>query len=248
MSQFVFVVDDSNTNLALAKNALSEQYEVITINSLTQMFKLLERIIPEAILADIQMPGFDPGEFMEHLQSNSHWAAIKVIFMSEENCPELESHCYKAGCVDFIAMPFDNERLLARVMNCTQKSKSKPTVLIIDDSAIIISALGRILRPFYRVLAARDGESGLKQAQKHDINLILLDISMPNMSGFDVIRQLKAVESTSDIPVIFITSSEKPEDQVEGLAEGAVDFIRKPFLQAQVLKRIELHVKKGDAR
>ena len=118
----------------------------------------------------------------------------------------------------------------------------KQTILIIDDEPIVIRALSDILLSKYEVKLARDGKTGLELAQKFGIDLILLDVVMPDMSGFDVLVALKTSEKTISIPVIFITGSSSIESEERGLSLGAVDYIRKPFAPAIVNLRVGLHL------
>ena len=120
----------------------------------------------------------------------------------------------------------------------------KPVILIIDDSPDIINLISGLLKNFYKVKAANNGGTGLKIAQSDNtIDLILLDIMMPNISGFEVCQQLKADVNTCDIPVIFLTAMTNPEDEQRGLELGAVDYITKPISPAILLARVENHLK-----
>ncbi|MCL2226918.1 MAG: diguanylate cyclase [Oscillospiraceae bacterium] len=123
------------------------------------------------------------------------------------------------------------------------ESIQKQTILIIDDEPTIIHALSQILLPRYEVKLAKDGKSGIALARKYDIDLILLDIVMPNMSGFDVLIALKESSRTRDIPIILVTGSDSVESEEMGLSLGAVDFIRKPFAAAIVTLRVGLHLR-----
>jgi DNA-binding response OmpR family regulator len=99
------------------------------------------------------------------------------------------------------------------------------------------------LKPQHDVIVAIDGASALKAAQKHEPDIILLDIIMPDMSGFDVIVKLKEAEATKNIPVIFISALDNTGDAEKGLALGAVDFITKPFNESVVREKIKTHLK-----
>ena len=116
-------------------------------------------------------------------------------------------------------------------------------VLIIDDTPMVISALSRILLPFYKVKVARGGEEGIKIAERHQVDLVLLDINMPGLTGFDVFGKLRASQKTSEIPVIFITGSEDKKDNDLAMSMGAVDYIKKPFTKDEVLHSVWLHIK-----
>jgi len=114
----------------------------------------------------------------------------------------------------------------------------KNSVLIVDDDAANLMELISILQPEYTILAAKDGVVALSIAEKSLPDLILLDVIMPGMSGFDVIKELKKSDTTKNIPVIFITGLNKDGNESEGLAFGAVDYILKPFDDAVVCLRI----------
>jgi len=118
----------------------------------------------------------------------------------------------------------------------------KPSILIIDDNSVQLVTLGRILSQLYDVRMASGGKEGLQRACDN-VDLILLDLFMEDMSGFDVISKLKQSEKTASIPVIFVTGSDSAQDEKHGLALGAVDYIRKPFNEVIVLLRVELHLR-----
>ena len=121
----------------------------------------------------------------------------------------------------------------------------KHRILIVDDENSNITALTHILRPDYTVYAAINGADALKAAEKFLPDVILLDIVMPDMDGYEVITKLKSSEKTKDIPVIFLTGNIDPADEAKGLSLGAVDYVMKPFLRGQLLKRVESHLYLG---
>lgn len=120
---------------------------------------------------------------------------------------------------------------------------SKPTVLIIDDMHMNMFTLTHILKDEYNVCAAESGADGLEVAKNVRPNIILLDIIMPDMNGFEVIAALKEDPDTRDIPVIFITGQDSDSDEEQGLLLGAVDYITKPFSTHIVKLRIHNHLK-----
>ena len=119
----------------------------------------------------------------------------------------------------------------------------KLCILAIDDSPMILRALGDILKADYNVLIAKSGEQGISSAQKNIPDIILLDVMMPGMSGFDVIEVLKADDITKDIPVIFITGDNSADSKEKGYQLGAVDYIEKPFVEIIVKKRMEFNAR-----
>ena len=123
---------------------------------------------------------------------------------------------------------------------------SMKRILIVDDEKMNIIELAHFLKPQYDIIIAIDGVSALEAAEKHLPDIILLDIIMPDMSGFDVLIKLKDSPATMNIPVIFITGLSGAGDEEKGLTLGAVDYIAKPFNRSIVKARIKTHLKLSD--
>lgn len=113
------------------------------------------------------------------------------------------------------------------------------TVLIVDDEPSNIRVLSSLLSDEYKVLTAKSGVKALEVAYQENPDLILLDVLMPELNGFDVIKKLKSNDVTKTTPVIFITALNSQEDEEQGLKLGAVDYIHKPFHQGIVLARVK---------
>lgn len=116
-------------------------------------------------------------------------------------------------------------------------------VLIVDDTPANLRLLAGILgEAGYQVRPVRDGRMALSVARSNLPDIILLDIMMPEMDGYEVCRQLKADEKTKDIPVIFISALDDVHDKVKSFSMGAVDYVTKPFQAEEVLARVENHI------
>ena len=116
-------------------------------------------------------------------------------------------------------------------------------VLVVDDNPTNLSVLVNLLRDVgMRVLVATDGESAIDQTQYVKPDLILLDVMMPGIDGFETCQRLKANVETSKIPIIFMTALSETVDKVRGLSLGAVDYVTKPFEHEEVLVRIRTHL------
>jgi len=116
----------------------------------------------------------------------------------------------------------------------------KSTILVIDDTADNLTLIANLLKPFYRVKVTNSGEKGLSYIHDNTLpDLILLDIMMPGISGYDVLTRLKADQTTRFIPVVFLTAMSSPEDEKKGLELGAVDYITKPISAPILLARIK---------
>ena len=115
-------------------------------------------------------------------------------------------------------------------------------VLVADDDAINRQVLGELLKPDYMVVMAKSGAQALEKAALHAPDLILLDVVMPDMDGYEVLRRLRDDPHTAHISVIFISGLDRPEDEANGLNLGASDYIAKPFNPTVVTARVALHL------
>ncbi|MGB3401223.1 MAG: response regulator [Microcoleaceae cyanobacterium] len=121
-------------------------------------------------------------------------------------------------------------------------SDTTPFILIVDDNPTNLSVLSKALKSQgYKVRMAMDGEDALAQVERNLPELILLDIEMPKLDGFETCRRLQVNPVTEGIPIIFMTALAETEDKVKGLSLGAVDYITKPFEQEEVLARVKVH-------
>lgn len=121
---------------------------------------------------------------------------------------------------------------------------NKPRILIVDDEKINLKVLADLLKDEYVPVLARDGEQALQHASSDSPpDLILLDVIMPGMGGFEIIKNLKNCDKTNNIPVIFVTALNSIEDEERGLMLGAVDYIAKPFSPPIVKMRVRNHLR-----
>jgi len=124
-----------------------------------------------------------------------------------------------------------------------KKFNEKPLIMIIDDNNENIQVLGNILEQNgYDTAVFLDGKSAIKFTSTENPSLILLDIMMPEMDGYEVCKKLKSNMATMSIPIIFITAKVESEDIVKGFDLGAVDYITKPFNSRELLARVKTHV------
>lgn len=121
----------------------------------------------------------------------------------------------------------------------SEKPSKETTILCIDDDRDILNLLKSILTGAgHTVITAAGAQEGLLKAREDKPDLILLDVTMPGMDGYEVCRKIKDDDATKDIPVIFITAKNEDADEARGLKMGAVDYIRKPFYQPIVKSRV----------
>ena len=120
---------------------------------------------------------------------------------------------------------------------------SKSTVLVVDDNPTNLQVLLESLRQTgFKILVARSGESAIQQAEYGKPDVILLDVMMPGMDGFETCRRLKTREALKDVPVIFMTALTETSDKIKGFQAGGVDYITKPLHHEEVLARVATHL------
>ncbi|WP_437185645.1 diguanylate cyclase domain-containing protein [Planctomicrobium sp. SH668] len=118
-----------------------------------------------------------------------------------------------------------------------------PTILVVDDERLNRTTLAELLQDDYRVILAKDGPTALDRISSDKIDLVLLDAQMPEMDGYEVLRQIKSDEKTANISVIFVTGQTNEEDEERGLLMGASDYIGKPIRPLLVKARVRNHLK-----
>ena len=117
---------------------------------------------------------------------------------------------------------------------------ARPRILIIEDERALTEVLTYNLeRDGYEVLVAHDGQEGLRKAQMHLPDLVLLDLMLPSLDGLEVCRQLRAGERTRSIPILMLTARAEETDQVVGFTMGADDYVTKPFHMKVLLQRLK---------
>ena len=125
-------------------------------------------------------------------------------------------------------------------------NKERKTIFLVDDDITNLTVGKNAIAEFYNVFTMDSGARMMKMLEKNIPDLILLDVNMPEMNGYDAIKILKGDKGTKDIPVIFLTAQSDNDSELEGLSLGAIDYIAKPFTPVLLLKRLEIHLELFD--
>ena len=129
-------------------------------------------------------------------------------------------------------------------MSDVEKRESSARILLVDDQPVNLAVLRELLEgEGYRVMLAPNGEVALRNAARSLPDLVLLDVMMPDMDGFEVCRRLRRDPATADIPVVFITGRDGVEDRLAGFDAGATDYVTKPLREQEVIARVRTHVR-----
>ncbi|CAA7625755.1 Response regulator receiver modulated diguanylate cyclase/phosphodiesterase with PAS/PAC sensor(S) [Candidatus Terasakiella magnetica] len=257
----ILIVDDIHENLHALINILRQDYAITAATSGEKALDLaLRQPQPDLILLDIKMPGMDGYTTLSHLKLNPMTADIPVIFVTALAEVADEAHGLKLGVADYITKPVIPELLRLRVNtqlelqryrkhsalfgdDAHDSSAQPQTLLVVDDVPENIHELLEALKNDYRIMVANSGVKALELVQgTFPPDLVLLDIVMPEMDGYEVCRRIKALPVGNHIPVIFVTVVDASQQKVKGFALGGADYITKPFDIDEVRARVRTHM------
>lgn len=245
--QLVLVVDDEPDIREIIRFYLEEaEYQVIEAARGEQALVLARERQPDLITLDIMMPGMDGLETAKQLKENPLTREIPVMILS---IVADKSRCVQ-GIAGFLTKPFERDELLGTVQSILAKTAPTPPpqtrprgpqrILVVDDDPDTVSVIRYWLEEAgYRCDASFDGLQALDAARNDPPDLVLTDIKMPGMDGFEVIRRLKARPETSGIPIVVLTAVAITQaDHDMSLQLGAARFLTKPFEPPELIAEI----------
>jgi diguanylate cyclase (GGDEF)-like protein len=257
----ILIVDDVRESLHALTSILGDDYAIAAATGGERALELARRQPqPDLILLDIRMPGMDGYSVLAALKIDPATAEIPVMFVTALAEPEDEARGLALGVADYIAKPINPELLKARVkaqlelrryrrhpvlfdVAAHADREQRPALLLVDDIPENIHELREALQDEYRIMVASNGARALELVQgAAPPDLVLLDVVMPGMDGYETCRRLKATPAGNRIPVIFVTVIDSTEGKVKGLDMGAADYVTKPFDIDEVRARIRTHL------
>lgn len=260
----VLIVDDNEDNRVILELLLKKYpLQIFHAHNGLDSVKVATTEKPTLIFMDLHMPGINGIEASRLIKDKLPDVAI-IALSGDSNAIEekvIESDIFESH----ILKPFHRDEIRKIVTKFTtlqpksfhannlQTTQDNPTskfiaqkILIVDDRPQNLTLFQDILTPYnYEIKVATNGEDALKLANDFHPELILLDVVMPQMDGFEVLHQLKLNKSTNEIPVIFLTANDTTDDIVNGFEAGVVDYIAKPFHPRELIARVDTHLKKA---
>lgn len=258
----LLVVEDNAYNMKLVRSLLQlGGYQVIEAETAEQGLDLAREHRPEAVLMDIQLPGMDGLTATGKLKEDPETKDIPVLALTAYAMEGDEQKALASGCVGYISKPLDTKSFLQTLQgHIPSLSKDqdetddpgdgsvssdqtglredlffKDRILVVDDDDPVNVKLltAKLPRDSYEALKAYSGQECLDAVYREHPNLILLDLMMPGIDGFEVTRRLKKDEKTRDIPIIHITALDSEADKARGLEAGADEFLNKPIVASE---------------
>jgi len=251
----VMYIDDVSSSLIALKKRLMPYHEVFPAQTVNLMLEALEKIIPDIIILDINMPGADGYKVIEYLKSDERYMDIPVIFFTSNNDKESVIKGLSLGAVDYIIKPFETKSLVECIekhVSAAREDKDshnnaddgRPRILAIDDVASVLRTIKSALHPGYKVHTISRPEVVIDFLKLKKPDLILLDYLMPVYNGFELIPMIRELPGYDDTPIIMLTSEGTITHVKEAVSLGANDFIVKPFKDSELKEKVEKHIKK----
>jgi PAS domain S-box-containing protein len=239
--KILVVEDDRDLALLLRRELELDGYQVVVTGSGEDALWLAREEQPQLIALDIMLPDVDGFAVLERLKAHPVTQSIPVVITSVLAEPDKG---YALGAVDYIVKPFSREQLVAAVSRALSSLPpiEPHRILVVDDDLDILTLMEEALRLHgYDVRTARDGREALERVTEYGPDLLLLDIKMPGVDGYEVIRRLKGVEATSGIPIVVITASpvDQERDKVRVLGMGADGYLAKPLSIENLIQEIK---------
>ncbi|MDJ0782516.1 MAG: response regulator [Desulfosarcinaceae bacterium] len=256
----ILVVEDNALNMKLVRGLLGlRDYRLLEASDAELALQLAERETPDLILMDIQLPGMDGLTATRRLKAIDRLQHVPVVALTSYAMAGDEAKAAEAGCDGYITKPIDTRSFLGKVEKhlspsgdpnaaaekpaaaspAASRLRNQPLVLVVDDEPKNVKLLtAKLADQSYTIKAAFNGAEALEMVHRHSPDLILLDVMMPGMDGYEVTQQLKQNEATKAIPIIMITALDGPEDKERGMAVGAQEFLTKPVNTAELQARV----------
>ncbi len=251
-NQKVLIIEDNPLNLKLVRTLLQVgKYNVLEASDAKIGIELAKKNTPALILIDIQLPGMDGLSATRIIKKDPVLRDVPVIALTAHAMQGDEEKAREAGCVGYITKPIDTRNFLGKISQFLQGNrdnnkfnerknvKYKNRVLIVDDEPLNVKLLAaKLPSDEYEIISAFNGREAIDKVGKDSPDIILLDIMMPGMDGYEVTRRLKNDPETSHIPIIIITALDGTDEKVRALNAGAEELINKPVNSAELIARM----------
>lgn len=227
------MIDDDEATLQLIEDYLSSAgYRVSALSSSTQILEYALRLHPAAIITDVMLPHTDGWEVLRLLKAEPSTAHIPVIVMS---ILDKKTTAFYLGAADYLIKPLSQQALLDSLARVVRITDDAP-ILVVDDKNSHRMLVQEVLEmQGYRVAAVASGEEALRWLRSATPALIVLDIIMPDVSGFEVLRQIRESEATRLIPVVIATGRELNAAEKRKLAQYDAQILAKHQMSGNAL-------------
>lgn len=251
----ILIIEDNEKNLKLVRALLiMGKYRVLESLTAEEGLDMAREHTPDMILMDIQLPGMNGLEATRIIKANPDLKQIPVVALTSHAMSGDEKKAIEAGCDGYMTKPIDTRTFLNDIARYIGNEEPRTSVvkgaaiketfrgakiLIVDDDPVNVKLIKGILaRGGYKLFVAASGEQALEIVKEHQPDLILLDIMMPGIDGYEVTRQVRANPESDQIPIILVTALDSDTDKIKGKDAGAEEFLTKPVNPMEVETRV----------
>ena len=245
-SQSILIVEDDEITREMLKKSLeTNEFKVSVAKNGKEGLERVKRAKPALILLDLMMPEMDGFEFAEELRENKEWLDIPVVVITAKDLNS-EDHNRLKGNVEAIMQKgsYTKDELLNEVGHRIKKAKRESIImskiLIVEDNEMNRDMLSRrLMRKGFEIVMAEDGQKGVDMSKSENPDLILMDLSLPVMDGWEATSTIKGDPETNSIPIIVLTAHAMAGDREKALAAGADEYDTKPIEFKRLLGKIK---------
>ena len=218
----VLIMNEDHAALCSSKRVLAAAgFSVLTARARSELIEILTQQTIDVVLMDTCLPSAEVAELIRAI--NAQWPATQIIVATESASMADAKEAIRLGAYDYLVKPISADRLLETLNHVAKKAH---TVLIVDDDPEMVRLLARMIRTRsrrYQVLRAYGGAAALAMLREHTPDIVILDLVMPDIDGYTVLREMRMVEALRDIPVVAVTARSY---EAETFAAGALEITR----------------------
>jgi DNA-binding response OmpR family regulator len=237
-NHLIEIVDDDRDILRLLKMYLEDEgFRAVTAENATKGLVLARELHPDAIILDVLLPDQDGFLLLETLKSNPDTESIPVVILSimKEKLKGIQM-----GAADYLIKPVGHSLLKATLQKILSKSDRQKTILIVDDEEDTLNLLrDRLTEEGFHTIEASSGREAIAKAAESNPDLILLDIMMPEVTGWEVMEKLQQQEDTASIPIVVLSAASSEADRQRGYKMGIKCYLTKPFEMKELILELK---------
>ncbi|MFZ5502706.1 MAG: response regulator [Pseudomonadota bacterium] len=254
VAPLVMVVDDSLTIRKITTRLLERAgYQVVTATDGVDALEKLVDVHPLVMLLDVEMPRMDGFELTKRLRREEKTKDLPIIMITSRTADKHRDYAMELGVNTYLGKPYQDDELLQNVADFMashklgdgqpvsepQVAKGKSLIMVVDDSLTIRKITSRLLeRSGYQVVTATDGVDALEKLADVNPAVMLLDVEMPRMDGFELTRRLRREEKTKNLPIIMITSRTADKHRDHAMELGVNTYLGKPYQDDVLLQNV----------
>ncbi len=238
--KILVVDDDLATTLVLKGLLMANGYNVILSNSGSEAIRFARERTPDLVILDVRMPELDGLQVTDILHHDPETREIPILILS---VADAEDEAYAAGASEYLSKPVELDKLQNTVQRMLMQQnvlKRFFKVLIIDDDPAIRAVCREVLeKQGYAVQEASTGKEGLDLLAKTSVDVVLLDVMLPDFDGFQITEKIRSNRALADLPIIFISAKGQTKDKIRALKLGGDDYMVKPFDALELGARVD---------